>query len=78
MTIQFSDMACTADSAHSGVEVSRDIDGNFMFAFPNDYPKYYEEMFLERFYKMVKDPMFYASIPITGYSAYQQQVCSWR
>lgn len=76
--ITFSDMACTADNAHSGVEVSRDIDGNFIFAFPNDYPKHYEEMFLERFYKMVKDTMFYASIPITGYSAYQQQVCSWR
>ena len=78
MTIQFSDMACTADSAHSGVEVSRDIDGNFIFAFPSGFTKHNEEMFLERFYKMVKDPMFYASIPITGYSAYQQQVCSWR
>ena len=63
---------------HSGVEVSRDIDGNFIFAFPRGFTKHDEEMFLERFYEAVKNPIFLATIPITGYSAYQQQVRSWR
>lgn len=66
MTIQFSDMACTADSAHSGVEVSRDIDGNFIFAFPSGFTKHDEEMFLKQFYEAVKNPIFLATIPVTG------------
>ena len=63
MTVQFSDMVY---SAHCGVDVSRDIDGNFIFAFPSGFTKHDEEMFLERFYEAVKNPMFLATIPITG------------
>ena len=78
MTIQLNDMACTADNAHSGVEVSRDIDGNFIFAFPSGFTKHDEEMFLERFYEAVKNPIFLATIPVTGYVNNNLVNIQWR